>query len=130
MNKLIVLNAGVLALVGFLWIGGYVSIATMGTALWPALILFGLTAAGVVALLLGFETDSKWISNHMTRFGMIGTLLGMVGGLSGLQFSGTDIAGMATELVHHTAFAFVSTLAGVMGNIWLNLNLRIKGHEA
>lgn len=126
MKRVIALNFGLIATLGFLMFNGLVP-QILWQAWHPLAALAALAALGVVLLVVGAGDWAAWISNHMTRFGMIGTLIGMIGGLTGLNFSGADVAGMATELVHQTGFAFISTLVGVIGNIWLNLNTRIKG---
>ncbi len=124
MKRIVVLNVAASAAFGFVL---FMGVLQLPLNLWPVYALVALILISVLLMLLGREGDAKWVANHMTRFGMIGTLIGMIGGLGGLTFSGSDVAVMATELVHNTALAFYSTLIGVVGNIWLNLNLRIKG---
>lgn len=122
--RLGIINIALAAVLSFLVINDYFAEAFFGVARYPCWTLIGLT---LIALLLMFTKHfegAKWISNHMTRFGMLGTLIGMIQGMTALEFVQADVASMATQLAHHIGFAFYSTLFGVLGNIWLNFNLK------
>ena len=124
LGRLAIINAALAAAIGFLVMNGYFVDAFFGTAKYPCWVLLSLTAIALTLMFFRHFEDAKWISNHMTRFGMIGTLIGMIQGLSSLEFTTADVAAMATQLAQHTGYAFYSTLFGVLGNIWLNFNLR------
>jgi hypothetical protein len=125
MKRVIVLNIGLVAAISLLIITGYITNIFFGGFAIPVWVLTGLTVYGIACIFFNDLEKAKWLSNHMTRFGMIGTLFGMINGLSSLEFTTTDVANMATELAHHTAYAFYSTLFGVLGNIWINYNLTL-----
>lgn len=71
----------------------------------------------------------RYIANSLVFLGLIGTVIGFIIGLSGIDAAATKdvekIAPMITELINGMSVALYTTLLGAVLNIWLNVNLRI-----
>lgn len=71
----------------------------------------------------------RYIANSLVFLGLIGTVIGFIIGLSGIDAAATTnvdkIAPMITELINGMSVALYTTLLGAVLNIWLNVNLRI-----
>lgn len=71
----------------------------------------------------------RYIANALVFLGLIGTVIGFIIGLSGIDATATQdvdkIAPMITELINGMSVALYTTLLGAVLNIWLNVNLRI-----
>ncbi|MFT5507197.1 MAG: hypothetical protein ACI89J_000261 [Hyphomicrobiaceae bacterium] len=71
----------------------------------------------------------RYIANALVFLGLIGTVIGFIIGLSGIDAAATTdvdkIAPMITELINGMSIALYTTLLGAVLNIWLNVNLRI-----
>lgn len=71
----------------------------------------------------------RYIANSLVFLGLIGTVIGFIIGLSGIDATVTTdvekIAPMITELINGMSVALYTTLLGAVLNIWLNVNLRI-----
>jgi hypothetical protein len=71
----------------------------------------------------------RYIANSLVFLGLIGTVIGFIIGLSGIDAAATKdvdkIAPMITELINGMSVALYTTLLGAVLNIWLNINLRI-----
>jgi biopolymer transport protein ExbB/TolQ len=71
----------------------------------------------------------RYIANSLVFLGLIGTVIGFIIGLSGIDAAATKdvdkIAPMITELINGMSVALYTTLLGALLNIWLNVNLRI-----
>jgi len=71
----------------------------------------------------------RYVANALVFLGLIGTVIGFIIGLSGIDAAATTdvdkIAPMITELINGMSVALYTTLLGAVLNIWLNVNLRI-----
>jgi len=71
----------------------------------------------------------RYIANSLVFLGLIGTVIGFIIGLSGIDAAATKdvdkIAPMITELINGMSVALYTTLLGAVLNIWLSINLRI-----
>ncbi len=71
----------------------------------------------------------RYVANSLVFLGLIGTVIGFIIGLSGIDPAATTdvdkIAPMISELITGMSIALYTTLLGAILNIWLNLNLRI-----
>jgi MotA/TolQ/ExbB proton channel family len=71
----------------------------------------------------------RYVANSLVFLGLIGTVIGFIIGLSGIDAAATKdvdkIAPMITELINGMSVALYTTLLGAVLNIWLNVNLRI-----
>lgn len=71
----------------------------------------------------------RYVANSLVFLGLIGTVIGFIIGLSGIDATATTdvdkIAPMITELINGMSVALYTTLLGAVLNIWLNVNLRI-----
>lgn len=71
----------------------------------------------------------RYIANSLVFLGLIGTVIGFIIGLSGIDAAATTnvdkIAPMITKLINGMSVALYTTLLGAVLNIWLNINLRI-----
>ncbi len=71
----------------------------------------------------------RYIANSLVFLGLIGTVIGFIIGLSGIDAAATTnvdkIAPMITKLINGMSVALYTTLLGAVLNIWLNVNLRI-----
>lgn len=71
----------------------------------------------------------RYIANSLVFLGLIGTVIGFILGLSGIDAAATKdvdkIAPMITDLINGMSVALYTTLLGAVLNLWLNVNLRI-----
>ncbi len=71
----------------------------------------------------------RFLANALVFLGLIGTVIGFIIGLSGIDAAATSdvdkIAPMITELINGMSVALYTTLLGAVLNIWLNINVRI-----
>jgi hypothetical protein len=71
----------------------------------------------------------RYVANSLVFLGLIGTVIGFIIGLSGIDAAATKdvekIAPMITELINGMSVALYTTLLGAVLNIWLSVNLRI-----
>ena len=69
------------------------------------------------------------ISNSLVFLGLIGTVIGFIIGLSGIDAAATTdvdkVAPMITQLINGMSVALYTTLLGAVLSIWLNVNVRI-----
>ena len=76
----------------------------------------------------------RFLANALVFLGLIGTVIGFIIGLSGIDAAATSdvdkIAPMITELINGMSVALYTTLLGAVLNIWLNVNLRILNDGA
>lgn len=76
----------------------------------------------------------RFLANALVFLGLIGTVIGFIIGLSGIDAAATSdvdkIAPMITELINGMSVALYTTLLGAVLNIWLNLNVRILSDGA
>ena len=76
----------------------------------------------------------RFLANALVFLGLIGTVIGFIIGLSGIDAAATSdvdkIAPMITELINGMSVALYTTLLGAVLNIWLNINLRILSDGA
>ena len=76
----------------------------------------------------------RFLANALVFLGLIGTVIGFIIGLSGIDAAATSdvdkIAPMITELINGMSVALYTTLLGAVLNIWLNVNLRILSDGA
>ena len=87
-------------------------------------------ATNMVRMEMGNQIGAiRYIANSLVFLGLIGTVIGFIIGLSGIDASATTdvnkIAPMITELINGMSVALYTTLLGAVLNIWLNVNLRI-----
>ncbi|MGI9475907.1 MAG: MotA/TolQ/ExbB proton channel family protein [Hyphomicrobiaceae bacterium] len=87
-------------------------------------------ATNMVRMEMGNQIGAiRYIANSLVFLGLIGTVIGFIIGLSGIDASATTdvnkIAPMITELINGMSIALYTTLLGAVLNIWLNVNLRI-----
>lgn len=76
----------------------------------------------------------RFLANALVFLGLIGTVIGFIIGLSGIDAAATSdvdkIAPMITELINGMSVALYTTLLGAVLNIWLNMNVRILSDGA
>ncbi len=76
----------------------------------------------------------RYIANSLVFLGLIGTVIGFIIGLSGIDAQATKnvdkIAPMITDLINGMSVALYTTLLGAVLNIWLNINIRIVSDGA
>lgn len=87
-------------------------------------------ATNMARMEMGNEISAiRYIANSLVFLGLIGTVIGFIIGLSGIDAAATTnvdkIAPMITELINGMSVALYTTLLGAVLNIWLNVNLRI-----
>lgn len=71
----------------------------------------------------------RYIANALVFLGLIGTVIGFIVGLTGIDANAAQdvdkIAPMVSELINGMSVALYTTLLGAVLNLWLNMNLRI-----
>jgi len=85
---------------------------------------------GMVRMALANQIGAiRYIANSLVFLGLIGTVIGFIIGLTGIDASAAKdadkIAPMISELIIGMSVALYTTLLGAVLNIWLNVNLRI-----
>lgn len=71
----------------------------------------------------------RHISNSLVFLGLIGTVVGFIIGLSGIDANAASdvnkVSAMITQLINGMSVALYTTLLGAVLNIWLNVNIRL-----
>ncbi|MFO1056751.1 MAG: MotA/TolQ/ExbB proton channel family protein [Dongiaceae bacterium] len=87
------------------------------------------TSAGLACIYLGRWPDALWIARNITKLALVGTVIGFILALSGVaQFRAGDqssVAPMMSAVFTGMGVSLYATLLGLIGNLWLRLNLRL-----
>jgi hypothetical protein len=92
------------------------------------------TLAGLTCIYLERWSDAVWIARNITKLALVGTVIGFILALSGVaQFRAGDqssVAPMMGAVFTGMGVSLYATLLGLIGNLWLRLNLRLlSGHH-
>lgn len=127
----VVIQAALVAAIGFLWIAGIAQKPFQGSNAIVCLVILGIGALGLLALLCQSWKHSLWIAKHVVRVGLLGTVIGLIIAFSAAKAGGSGDP-EATRLMISTVIAgmYVSlyaTLMGIAVNLWLKANLWLLG---
>jgi hypothetical protein len=96
--------------------------------------IVGAMAIGLGCIYLGRWTDAVWIARNITKLALVGTVIGFILALSGVaQFRAGDqasVAPMMGAVFTGMGVSLYATLLGLIGNLWLRLNLRLLSGRA
>jgi hypothetical protein len=86
--------------------------------------------ARIAQMRLGNQIGNlRHISNSLVFLGLIGTVVGFIIGLSGIDANAASdvnkVGAMITQLINGMSVALYTTLLGAVLNIWLNVNIRL-----
>jgi len=85
------------------------------------------TLAGLTCIYLERWPDAVWIARNVTKLALVGTVIGFILALSGVaQFRAGDqssVAPMMSAVFTGMGVSLYATLLGLIGNLWLRLNL-------
>lgn len=90
-------------------------------------------AIGLWALATGRRGDVGYVGTLIVYVGLAGTVTGLIAALAGIDPSsaGTPAAAAAliATMLHGLGISLMSTLLGVLLNVWLSVSLRLQGAE-
>jgi len=126
--RLAILNViGIALLFAAWWDGLTKDIFSGANAPVCGLIVFALVL-GLVCLALGRESDARLITKNITKLALTGTVIGFIIMLKGAATAhvGADgAAEMMGAVFSGMSVSLYATLLGIVGNLWLRLNLRV-----
>lgn len=116
-----------------LWIDGWVMMAVDGDATKITLLIAALFCVGlIVSGWRSFGGDIRvirQIANSLVMLGLIGTVIGFIIALSGVDPAAAGdinaISGMVSTLISGIGVALYTTLAGSVFSLWLTVNYNI-----
>jgi MotA/TolQ/ExbB proton channel family len=131
LSRCIVLQSIGAAGIAALWIAGLASKPFEVNGILAALIT-GIGLIGVVCVFLQRWRDVQWISTHVVRIGLLGTVIGLIAAFSSVRGGGSNdpnqIREMITAVVDGMYISLYATLLGIGCNLWLKVNLRLLGN--
>jgi len=131
LSRCIVLQSVGAAGVVALWIAGLATKPFETNGVLAALIL-GIGMLGIVCVFLQRWRDVQWISTHVVRIGLLGTVIGLIAAFASVRGGGTNdpnqIREMITAVVDGMYVSLYATLLGIGCNLWLKVNLRLLGN--
>ena len=127
MSRFIVLNtigAAVLLALEAAGLLGYVS----GPGLFGVVGIGAFVLLGLALIACRNFADARFVAQHMTYFALVGTVLGLIVTFTSLDTS-AGIEAVLVQIGRGFGLSLLSTLAGLLGYGWLNLNLRLYGEH-
>ena len=83
------------------------------------------SAGGLGGLLSGRPSFCAWVAENLTKFALIGTVTGFIQALSYIDPGVPADAAVINGVLTGMGLALWVTLFGLVGNLWLRLNLRL-----
>jgi len=131
LSRCIVLQSIGAAGIAALWIAGLASKPFEVNGVLAALIT-GIGLIGVICVFLQRWRDVQWISTHVVRIGLLGTVIGLIAAFSSVRGGASNdpyqIREMITAVVDGMYVSLYATLLGIGCNLWLKVNLRLLGN--
>lgn len=131
LSRCIVLQSVGAAGVVALWIAGLATKPFEANGVLATLIL-GIGVLGIVCVFLQRWRDVQWISTHVVRIGLLGTVIGLIAAFASVRGGGSNdpnqIREMITAVVDGMYVSLYATLLGIGCNLWLKVNLRLLGN--
>jgi hypothetical protein len=131
LSRCIVLQSIGAAGIAALWIAGLAGKPFEVNGILATLIT-GIGMIGVVCVFLQRWRDVQWISTHVVRIGLLGTVIGLIAAFSSVRGGGSNdpnqIREMITAVVDGMYISLYATLLGIGCNLWLKVNLRLLGN--
>jgi hypothetical protein len=131
LSRCIVLQSIGAAGIAALWIAGLANKPFEVNGIQSTLIT-GIGLIGVICVFLQRWRDVQWISTHVVRIGLLGTVIGLIAAFSSVRGGGSNdpnqIREMITAVVDGMYVSLYATLLGIGCNLWLKVNLRLLGN--
>ena len=122
-------GAGVLGL----WLTGVADKPFRGDNAILCWIIAAIGALGVLCVYLQRWTDVEWLATHVVRFGLLGTVVGLIVAFSaasaGDSTDPNEIRSRIATVIDGMYVSLYATLLGVAANLWLKVNLRLLGNS-
>jgi len=129
LSRCIVLQGIGAAMVTGLWIAGVAGKPFEGDTATLCWIILGIGAFGIVSVFRQRWDDVQWIATHVVRFGLLGTVLGLIIAFSAAATGGStspeEIKPMIAAVVSGMYVSLYATLLGIAVNLWLKINLKL-----
>jgi hypothetical protein len=128
LSRAVVLQTILAAGIAAAWIAGIAQLPFQGD---NAILCWSIVAVGAIGTLYVFLrrwSDAAWIAKHVVRFGLLGTVVGLIMAFSHARSVGADadaIQGMVGQVVDGMYVALYATFMGVGVNLWLKLNMKL-----
>ncbi len=129
-----VLNIAWFAAFGAAWRQGWIDLVLDGDQTRFSVAIFGVFLVGVIAVWRK-RSLARFIEHKLVMLGLIGTIIGFIIALSGIDASASGdldaVTGMVTQLISGLGVAMFTTLVGSIGSVWLSalLHFTESGRE-
>ena len=125
-----VLNLAGLALLGAAYRQGWVQLVLDGDRTHLSVVIFGVFVGGVIAAALSYRKFARYIQHSLVMLGLIGTVIGFIIALQGVDPSSVgDIDSVAVTVAHLISglgVAMFTTLVGSIGALWMSALLYVS----
>ncbi len=116
-----------------LWIAGIAQKPFVGATAALCWIIVAMAALGIICIYLKRWRDAQWLSTHVVRIGLLGTVIGLIVAFSAAASAGgsadpSQIRPMIASVVDGMYVSLYATLLGIGTNLWLKINLRLLGN--
>lgn len=122
-QRFAVLNVAAAAVMILLAIGGYLTEAYAGPGKYGVIGASGLLVLALALMAFDQWHRAKWITKHMTAFGLVGTVIGVIEAFTHANYGGDAKSALASVGLG-IGLALFSTLSGILGYLWLDLVTR------
>lgn len=128
MGKFVVVNTVALIVLGLLAAAHLLDPVLNSPALPGIGVLLVLILGGLACIAAKKYAAAHWITDKMTLFGLAGTVLGVIHAFTHAVFEGDPVQVMGA-LATGMGLALFSTLTGIVGYVWLDWNMYLRGHN-
>ncbi len=129
LSRCVVLQSIGAAILAGLWIAGLASKPFEGETAVLCWIILAIGAFGVVSVFRQRWGDVNWITTHVVRIGLLGTVVGLIIAFSAAATGGSaspdEIKSMIAAVVSGMYVSLYATLLGIAVNLWLKINLKL-----
>lgn len=127
--RLLAVNLTGFALLGGASSQGWVTHIVEADSSRLTLVIAALFMIGLYFVFRHSRANIIWIAHSLVVLGLIGTVIGFIQALSGVDVKATgdatSISPMVASLIAGMGTALYTTLVGAVCNLWLRLNLRL-----
>lgn len=131
LSRCIVLQSIGTALIIGLWIAGAADKPFESDNAWLCWLIVGIAALGIFCVFLRRWRDVQWLATHVVRFGLLGTVIGLIIAFSAARSGGSadpgEVRAMIASVVDGMYVSLYATLLGIGTNLWLKINMRLLG---
>ena len=123
MGRFVVVNTIGLGILLATWLSGGADLILTADRVYAGPIVAVLTVFGLVMAAMRRWEDARWIADKLPIVGLIGTVLGVLLAIKGID--GVDIDSARVQIFTEVGQALVANMLGMLGYAWLALVVRL-----